>query len=418
MTATIHDHDAHAIRRAMRAGERQRKWRAFFLVAPLTLFLLIIFVIPIGSLLQRAVENPEVIATLPKTLASLKGWDGKTIPADTAYAALAADLTHSKNSSAAGGLARRLNYEIPGYRSLIFKTIRHMPLAAPDGKALSDSEIRSRLVAIDKHWSEVPFWQAIASNSSAYSPYYLLASLDLKQNALGQVIRAPAGTSAFLDIFGRTFLISAIVTVLTLILGFPLAYWITSLPKRRANLAIICILIPFWTSVLVRIAAWIVLLQREGLVNKALMNMGITDTPIALLFNRVGVYIAMTHILLPFMILPLYSVMQSVPNTYQRAAISLGSHPFAAFWRVYVPQTYPGIGAGTLLVFIIAVGYYITPALLGGASDQMISYYVAYFTNQTINWGMASALGFILLLGTLLLYSLYRRLSGRELGLG
>src|SRR3546814_10241143 len=126
----------------------------------------------------------------------------------------------------------------------------------------------------------------------------------------------------------------------------------------------------------------------------------------------------MTHILLPFMLLPIYSVMQSVPNTYQRAAISLGSHPCSAFWRFYVPQTYPGIGAGTLLVFIIAVGYYITPALLGGASDQMISYYVAYFTNQTINWGMASALGFILLVGTLLLYSLYQRLSGRELGLG
>jgi putative spermidine/putrescine transport system permease protein len=148
------------------------------------------------------------------------------------------------------------------------------------------------------------------------------------------------------------------------------------------------------------------------------MLAGITDTPVELLFNRLGVYIAMTHILLPFMILPIYSVMQSVPPTYQRAAISLGSHPFAAFWRVFVPQTYPGIAAGTLLVFIIAVGYYITPALLGGAGDQMISYYVAYFTNQTINWGMASALGFILLVGTLVLYGLYRRLSGRELGLG
>src|SRR3546814_6995579 len=110
----------------------------------------------------------------------------------------------------------------------------------------------------------------------------------------------------------------------------------------------ICVLIPFWTSILVRIAAWIVLLQRQGLVNKGLMGAGITDAPVDMLFNRIGVYIAMTHILLPFMILPLYSVMQSIPTTYQRAAISLGSHPFAAFWRVYVPQTYPGIGAGTL----------------------------------------------------------------------
>jgi len=161
-----------------------------------------------------------------------------------------------------------------------------------------------------------------------------------------------------------------------------------------------------------------VLLQRQGLINSALMSLGLTGEPVELLFNRLGVYIAMTHILLPFMVLPIYSTMKSIPHTYQRAAISLGSHPFAAFWRVYLPQTYPGIGAGALLVFIISVGYYITPALLGGAGDQMISYYVAYFTNQTINWGMASALGFLLLVGTLLLYSLYRRLSGRELGLG
>jgi putative spermidine/putrescine transport system permease protein len=293
-----------------------------------------------------------------------------------------------------------------------------MPLTSASDKALNDADIRTRLIEIDRHWAEIPFWQAIANNKAQYSPYYLLASLDLKQNARGDIIKAPAGTSAFLDIFGRTFLISGVVTLLTLILGFPLAYWITTLPRHKANLIFICILIPFWTSVLVRIAAWIVLLQRQGLVNNALMSMGITDAPLALLFNRAGVYIAMTHILLPFMILPIYSVMQSVPNTYQRAAISLGSHPFAAFWRVYVPQTYAGIGAGTLLVFIIAIGYYITPALLGGADDQMISYYVAYFTNQTINWGMASALGFILLIGTLLLYSLYRKLSGRELGLG
>jgi putative spermidine/putrescine transport system permease protein len=168
----------------------------------------------------------------------------------------------------------------------------------------------------------------------------------------------------------------------------------------------------------VRIAAWVVLLQREGLINDALLHLGLISQPLPLLFNRLGVYIAMVHILLPFMVLPLYSVMQSVPPSYQRAAISLGSHPFAAFWRVYVPQTYPGVAAGSLLVFIIAVGYYITPALLGGAGDQMISYYVAYFTNQTINWGMASALGLILLAGTLLLYALYRRISGKELALG
>jgi putative spermidine/putrescine transport system permease protein len=404
------------IKKAMSATARKQKWRALLLIAPLAIFLLVIFVVPISALLYRAVDNPEVIQRLPDTLASLKTWDGQQAPPDTSYAALMADLQRAKDQSATGSLARRLNYEISGYRTLIFKTVRRMPL--DDVKTLGDNGIKAAFLKIDPRWGDPAYWQAIANNAAPYSAYYLLASLDLKQEPDGSIVRVPPTTSAFLDIFGRTFLISAVVTLATLLLGYPLAYWISTLSKRRANLVMICILIPFWTSILVRIAAWVVLLQRQGLVNKSLMGLGVTDTPIELLFNRLGVYIAMTHILLPFMILPIYSVMQSIPPTYQRAAISLGSHPFSAFWRVYVPQTYPGVGAGTLLVFIIAVGYYITPALLGGAGDQMISYYVAYFTNQTINWGMASALGFLLLVGTLVLYSLYRRLSGRELGLG
>lgn len=416
MTSTLGRAPTHGVKRSLMHAERRRKLRAFALIAPLGLFLLAIFVIPIAMLLLRAVDNPEVTERLPRTLVALADWDGATAPPDAAYAALMRDLQEAKDNSATGALARRLNYEISGYRTLLLKTVRHMPFE--DAQTLNDSEIRQRLLKIDARWGEPPYWQSIARNDTRWSPYYLLAALDLKQEPDGSIARVPPTTSAFLDIFGRTFLISAVVTLVTLALGFPLAYWISQQSRRHANLIMICVLIPFWTSVLVRIAAWVVLLQRQGLVNGALMNMGITDEPVDLLFNRLGVYIAMTHILLPFMVLPIYSTMQSIPPTYQRAAISLGSHPFAAFWRVYLPQTYPGIGAGALLVFIISVGYYITPALLGGAGDQMISYYVAYFTNQTINWGMASALGFLLLVGTLLLYSLYRRLSGRELGLG
>jgi len=404
--------DPGAIRRSMRAAQRRRTWRALLLVGPLALFLLAVFVIPIASLLTRAADNPEVIDTLPRTLRALADWDGRAAPPDAAFQALAQDLAHARNTPAAGELARRLNYEISGYRSLIFKTLRRMPIEAADA-----ADARAQLTGLDKRWAEPAYWAVIAGNDTAWTPYYLLASLDLKLDAHGRVVAAPPGTSAFQEIFSRTFVISLVVTLITLALGYPLAYWITRLSKRRANLVLICILIPFWTSVLVRIAAWVVLLQREGLINGALGGLGLISEPLPLLFNRLGVYIAMVHILLPFMVLPLYSVMRSVPPSYQRAAVSLGSHPFAAFWRVYVPQTYPGIAAGSLLVFIIAIGYYITPALLGGAGDQMISYYVAYFTNQTINWGMASALGLILLAATLLLYALYRRISGKELAL-
>ncbi len=401
-----------ATRRSMQATQRRKIWRAAILVGPLALFLLVVFIIPIAVLLTHAVDNPEVIQTLPRTLQALKTWDGRAVPPEPAYDALAKDLTLAKTAGTSGGLARRLNYEISGYRSLIFKTMRHMPL-----KAAETGSAREQLIALDKRWAEPRYWDAIAHNDRSWTPYYLLASLDLKLDENGHVVAVPPDTSAFQAIFARTFVISLVVTVLALLLGYPLAYWITRLTKRQANLVLICILIPFWTSVLVRIAAWVVLLQREGLINSALMDLGLVSEPVPLLFNRLGVYIAMVHILMPFMVLPLYSVMQTVPPSYQRAAISLGSHPFAAFWRVYVPQTYPGIAAGSLLVFIIAVGYYITPALLGGAGDQMISYYVAYFTNQTINWGMASALGLILLVGTLMLYALYRRLSGKELSL-
>src|SRR5690606_35642755 len=268
---------------------------------------------------------------------------------DDSYAALMEDLQQAKDESGTGTLARRLNYEISGYRSLIFKTIRRMPFESDE--PLNAAQIRQKFLAIDARWGEPQYWQAILRNKSPYSSYYLLASLDLQRDIDGSISRVPPTTSAFLNIFGRTFEISALVTLLTLVLGFPLAYWISTLPRRKANIVMIFILIPFWTSILVRIAAWIVLLQREGLINKALMGTGLTQMPAELLFNRTGVYIAMTHILLPFMILPLYSVMQAIPPTYQRAAVSLGSHPFGAFWRVYVPQTFPGIGAGTLLVF-------------------------------------------------------------------
>jgi putative spermidine/putrescine transport system permease protein len=364
------------------------------------------------------VENPEVAATLPHTVAALSNWDRKSAPPDAAYAGLASDLLRAREDSSAGSLARRLNSEISGARSIIMKTARALPLLDADGKPLPPAQIKQALIDIDEQWSQLPYWQAIAKNGAPYSPYYLLAALDLKQDAFGHIEKADPSASVYQKIFGRTFWMGLVATLACLALGYPLAYWLSTMSERRANLFMILVLIPFWTSILVRVAAWIVLLQSEGLVNKALMATGLTQAPLELLFNRIGVYIAMTHILLPFMILPLYSVMKAIPPTYLRAAVSLGSHPFAAFWRVYVPQTYPGIGAGALLVFILSVGYYITPALLGGPNEQMVSYYIAYFTNVTINWGMACALGALLFAATLVLYGVYRRFTKNDVAMG
>jgi putative spermidine/putrescine transport system permease protein len=408
------------LKRELKTAEAKKVTAALLLIAPLAIFLLLIFVVPISALLTRAVQNTEVITMLPHTLGALVHWDRKSLPSDAAYAALANDLGATTDDEARGALGRRLNSEIPGYRSLIAKTARAMPFADDDGHPLklAPAQIHARLTELDPRWEDVTYWQAIAKNASAYTPFYLLASLDHRQDAFGNVTPTDPDQRIYLAVFGRTLVIGVVVTLCALLLGYPLAYWISTLPERRANLVMILVLIPFWTSILVRVAAWIVILQSEGLVNKALIGSGLIHAPLTLLFNRVGVYVSMTHILLPFMILPLYSVMKSIPASYQRAAVSLGSHPFAAFWRVYVPQTYPGVGAGALLVFILAIGYYISPALLGGPNDQMISYYVAYFTNSSINWGMACALGGLLLLATIVLYIIYGRFTRSNLSLG
>ena len=405
------------LRRQLARAERRRKWRAISLTLPMLLFLLLTFLLPIAALLKRAIENPEVANALPRTIAALQGWNRTGTPDAPAFAALTQDLAALPDSSDAGALARRLNSETPGARSLVMTTFRALPLAGTTS-ATSAADMQAALLALDVRWAETKYWQAIAKNGSRWTPDYLLTAVDLRRGAQGAVERVAPDQRVFGAILVRTFQISAVVTLWCLLLGYPLAYWLSTLSARRANVLMILVLVPFWTSILVRVAAWIVLLQTEGLVNHALMALRIVEQPLALLFNRTGVVISLVHILLPFMILPLYSVMKTVPASYLRAAVSLGSPPLAAFCRVYVPQTYPGIGAGALLVFILCIGYYVTPALLGGPTDQMLSYYIAQYANVTVNWGMACALGALLLSATLVLYALYRRVTNTELSLG
>ena len=405
------------LQRQLARADRRRKLRGFALTLPLLLFLLLTFLVPIGALLKRAVENPEVANALPRTVAALDGWNRAGTPAPEAFAAIVRDLGALPDSSDAGALARRLNSAVPGARSLIMNTFKALPLDGTSA-ATPAADLKARLLALDERWNESKYWQAIAKNGARWTPDYLLTSVDLRRDAQGSIERVDPDQRVFGRILARTFEISAVVTLWCLLLGYPLAYWLGTLSARQANVLMILVLVPFWTSILVRMAAWIVLLQSEGLVNHALIGLHVIQQPLTLLFNRTGVIIPMVHILLPFMILPLYSVMTSVPPTYLRAAVSLGSPPLAAFLRVYVPQTYPGIGAGALLVFILSIGYYVTPALLGGPDDQMLSYYIAQYTNVTVNWGMACALGALLLAATLVLYGIYRRVTQTELSLG
>ena len=395
-----------SLKKRLAHAERVNRWKAQALIAPLVIFLLLVFLVPIAALLYKSVGNPEVVEGLPRTVVAVHGWDGKGLPAEPVYLALSEDLAEARKNQVLGDLSKRLNMELAGYRSLLMKTAKALPFkVAPDS-------YKDALEALDERWGDPAYWQAIKRNSSSVTPFYLLAAVDHRIDDLGEVAPATPDQAIYLDIFARTFWMGLVITCICLVLAYPLAYLLANLPARQSNLLMILVLLPFWTSVLVRVAAWIVLLQSGGLINSALMSMGLIDKPLELVFNRTGVYIAMVHILLPFMILPIYSVMKGISPTYMRAAISLGCHPFTSFWRVYFPQTYAGVGAGCLLVFIIAIGYYITPALLGSPNDQMVSYFVAFYTNTSINWGMAAALGGLLLLATVVLYLIYNWLVG------
>ena len=395
-----------SLKQRLARAERVNRWKAQGLIAPLVIFLLLVFLVPIAALLYKSVENPEVVTALPKTVELLRDWDGEALPPEAIYKSFGVELAETRRNATQGELAKRLNMELPGYRSLLSKTARALPFKT------EPASWKDALIALDARWGELAYWQAIRRNASGTTAYYLLAALDHRIDEQGSWVATTPDQAIYLDIFARTFWMGLVITVICLLLAYPLAYLLASLPARQSNLLMILVLLPFWTSILVRVAAWIVLLQSSGLINSAMLAMGIIDKPLELVFNRVGVYIAMVHIMLPFMILPIYSVMKNISPSYMRAAVSLGCHPFASFWRVYFPQTYAGIGAGCLLVFILSIGYYITPALLGSPNDQMVSYFVAFYTNTSINWGMATALGGLLLLATVILYLIYSWLVG------
>jgi putative spermidine/putrescine transport system permease protein len=394
---------------SLRRAERRRKLKAAGLVMPLFLFLLTTFITPILLLLYRAVDNPEILEVMPRTVAAIRHWDGSDIPDEAVFAALAADLGQAYKDRTVGKAGKRLNYDITGFRSLILITARKISRI----KTQPDS-YRDTLVAVDKRWENLRYWSAVKQAARPYTDFYLLAAVDLERDRNGNIARAPAQRALYSMVFVRTFWMSLVVTLWCLLLGYPVAWMLASLPARHSNLLMILVLLPFWTSLLVRTASWIIVLQKEGIINNILMWTHIISDPLQLVFNRFGVYVAMIHILLPFMILPLYSVMKNIPPSYMRAASSLGANPTVAFFKVYLPQSRPGISAGCLLVFILAIGYYITPALVGGPKDQMLSYFIAFFTNNTINWGMAAGLAVLLLSATVILYIVFNRFIGIE----
>ncbi|WP_347311451.1 ABC transporter permease [Defluviimonas sp. SAOS-178_SWC] len=350
-----------------------------------------------------------VAAALPTTAAVYRTFardvriDGRKSPSDTKpwpvlFSALAQDLavaTPDMLSQIAGGDIARLQ------------------AAATAVDSSAPYSFKEAFLDIDKDWGDVDKWETIKAYSPPYTPGYFLNAVDLEQGPDGIQAR-PEQQKIYVKLFVRTLWMSLMITFSCLLLGYPVAWLLANLRSSTANLLMILVLLPFWTSLLVRTSAWKVLLQQQGVINDILVWLGLVNDAgrLVMINNQFGTIIAMTHILLPFMILPLYSVMKTIPPSYLRAAKSLGATNWTAFWRVYFPQSVPGIGAGSILCFILAIGYYITPELVGGTNGVFISNRIAYHISSSLNWGLAAALGAILLGVVLLLYYVYDKVVG------
>ena len=383
--------------------------RAAGLVLPLIAFIGVSFIAPLATMLSRSVYDPVVADALPETLRLLRDWDGERTPPEPVFEKAAHELLHARQERTLGRVATRVNRVRSGLRSLLTRTARQL-------RGVETKSWRNTMLGIHAAWGDAQTWHAIRRAGERFTARHYLQALDLERRPDGSIALRPVEYRIYLPLLGRTLTVSLGITGLCLLLGYPVAYLIANAPPRRVHILLLLVLVPFWTSLLVRTTSWIVLLQTQGVVNNTLVALGLVaaDGRLAMIYNMTGTVVAMTHVLLPFMVLPLYSVMRTIPRLHMSAAASLGASSVQAFWRVYWPQTLPGVGAGSLLVFILATGYYITPALVGGRSGQLIANMIAYHMQQSLNWGLAAALGGLLLAFVFALYLVYDRIVGIE----
>jgi putative spermidine/putrescine transport system permease protein len=441
--------DGVPLKASLRKSLRRTKIRSFLLLLAPLLFLLIMFVTPIGSLLSRSVDDTSINIVLPQTFAQYELWEDKSqVPSEEMFAAVINDIrvTHKMENSEGKNIGKnllgkagtRMTYEFSGWRSLLLKTVKSATKVNKRSKEevkpyTWEAPYKEKMIKRDKRWGKVEFWQSLGAMKDPYTMGYYLNAVDLRYDANKNIIEKEEYLKIYKTIWMRTLQVSLMVTIFCLLLAYPVSYLLATLPMRTSNLLMICVLMPFWTSLLVRIVAWMIMLQQNGVVNDTLVGIlpcfeGMVNLPffgetnldlcfsdedrIPMMYNFTGTIIVMTQVLLPFMILPIYSVMRGIPPSYMKAAQNLGATPTRAFIRVYMPQSVPGIGAGCILVFIVAIGYYITPELVGGKDGLMIGNFVAREMQQTLNWGLAAAMGAILLSAVLILYWAYDRLIG------
>ena len=392
---------------SLKKAERKNKLKAVALVAPLFLFILIIYIFPIGDMLFRSVDDRMITKMLPKTFAAMEKWDGQDLPEEPVYKGLYEDLSYLKKTKTYGKIIARLNYEKGGFSSLIKKTVRKI-------NKFEEGNYKDQFIKVHKRWGQSEYLIALKNVAPKWTYAKYLKGIDRKFDQDGNIIQVPEDRRIHKTLWLRTVNVAFWVTIFCFILAYPISHLLATLPMKYSNLLMICVLLPFWTSLLVRTSSWMVLLQQQGPINDLIVWIGLAadDNRPELMYNVIGTFVAMTQILLPFMVLPLYSVMKTISPSLMRAGKSLGGTPLTSFVKIYFPLTIPGIGAGCLLVFILAIGYYITPALVGGASGSLISNTIAYHMKSSLDWAFASALGTMLLVGVLTIYWIYNKLVG------
>jgi ABC-type spermidine/putrescine transport system, permease component I len=370
------------------------------LVLPLVTYVFL-YLMPLGSVISLSLGNGEMGSTLTHFR------DSDPHDPDARATALLVDMKAMTRGQQAT-IARQLNQEVSGFRTLFLNTARSAGEIEPSFAGI---------VAFDQRWAEPKYWAALSENSGAITWRHFQRATGLVVSEDGEI--TAGGDDIYLQIMLRTLTIAGQVTIVTLLISYPLAFAAANASPRLAAFVLVAVMLSFWTSILVRTTSWVILLQTTGLVNDFLLWTGLVREPLQLIFNRFGAIVAMTHVLLPFAIIPIMNVMRTIPSSQVNASRSLGAGPIESFLRVYFPQTLRGVAVGGGTVFILTLGFYITPALTGGPNDQMLSFYIADFVNRSLNWGMASALSVMLLLTVLLLVTIYgsiRWLLNRNVG--
>lgn len=380
--------------------------RPIGLALPLVAFIVITFLMPLGNMVKESVYDAEVADALPKTMRLLNDWDEVELPTEEVFLTIAEEIVVLQENRTIGKIGIRVNRVVSGTRSVWGKTARRV-------NGVETDDMIATMVEIDDRWSDLSLWQGIKKAGQRYSAKNYLHAVDLTRGDDGSIARVEEERRVYNTLYLRTLYVAITVTLLCLVIGYPIAYAIAHTPPTLSKILLLCVLVPFWTSLLARATSWIVLLQSQGVVNDFLVWLRVIpdDGRLSLIYNMTGTLIAMTQNLLPFVVLPTYAVLSSIPPTYMRAAASLGANPLQAFFRVYWPQSLPGVASGCLLVFILSIGFYITPAIVGGTEGQLISNMIAYHIN-TNNWGLAAAISVIVLLSVMILYVVFDRWVG------